>query len=299
MLRISDLRLNDSGHCNKSKPSPILHENIVRNHNSIDIDNHQIYSGRSSNHTPNKINLQNPTQNQSQIQNQTEILASFDSKSLLQAAPLEIDQQVDILRRRSEIVLEKMLALPTNSNEKNHTHESENIGEGRKSRLSNKENQDSHFSSRNRKGSPHKSHNKSSPHNSPHNNSPNKNSPNKHSPNKHSPNKHSPNKSSPNKKNESRKHVPIPILKEKKPIVLPDSTERYEQKLLLLQNQLQRLIAENSRINSLIREYQLKIRDTKIEAEKIKDNLDTSQQQRMRLTPRTYAPKYEIKKSTS
>jgi hypothetical protein len=66
------------------------------------------------------------------------------------------------------------------------------------------------------------------------------------------------------------------------PIHLPSPTERYEAKYDLLSQEVQRLKKQNSRLNGQIRELQIKLRESKVEEDKLRNLLGCSQTRRSR-----------------
>lgn len=75
---------------------------------------------------------------------------------------------------------------------------------------------------------------------------------------------------------------------DKKPdIILPSSEERFNNKYERLMIELKELQQINSQLKSQIRDVQIKLRDSKVEEEKLRDSLEISQQQRLRIRPMT------------
>lgn len=180
---------------------------------------------------------------------ETIVPANTNSKS----QNLEFDDQVNDIRRRSEIVIEKLLALPVNS-KTDSIKKSESKSYKRQSKDSSIQQQ--------------------TPNDSPSmTNSPKR-------------------INSPVKKNKtSRKKSPEYLIPKRQPIVLPDPTERYEQQLMLLQQQQQRIELENNRYKAMIRDYQIKLRDATISAETLRTQLEKSQNQTLQFNKILYSKK--------
>lgn len=193
-------------------------------------------------------------------QNQTETNAFSSSLFEFKMPIFDLDEQVEDIRRRAEIILEKLLALPTPPKQQNSPPSQKPKKETPKAQV---------FKDiKNEENLPEKT------------NPPDQD----FLPSPPQPVKKK-GKAKTKGKKAKRKKSPVYIIPKKEPIVIPGANERYEQQLILLQQQLQRLNSENSRLQALIREYNIKLRESQIEQEKLKYMLKQSQQQRLHVDP--------------
>lgn len=75
------------------------------------------------------------------------------------------------------------------------------------------------------------------------------------------------------------------FLQEQLDIELPDPMERYENRLNLLNQELERLTQYNCRLKARIRDIHMKLRDAKADEEKLSEQFKLSMQQRIFMMP--------------
>lgn len=191
------------------------------------------------------------------MQNQTETMAFTESQFDFKLPIVDLDDQVESIRKRAEIILEKLLALPTPPKQQNPAAK-QNSKKIIPKNIVNEENEDSNDIQTeivNQTTS------------------------------QNSVAKSSPPSSKGKKKKSKKKKEPQYIIPKREPIVIPGANERYEQQLILLQQQLQRLNTENNKLQALIREYKMKLRESVIEQEKLQYSLQQSQKHRLHVNP--------------
>lgn len=188
-------------------------------------------------------------------QSQTETMAFMESQFDFKLPIVDLDDQVENIRKRAEIILEKLLALP-NPQKKPQSPNAKQVQKKiiPKNIEEDDDNDDEILTEIV--------------------NPPVQNSVVKSSP---------PTKGK--KKKSKKKKEPQYIIPKREPIVIPGANERYEQQLILLQQQLQRLNTENNKLQSLIREYNIKLRESVIEQEKLQYTLQQSQKHRLHVNP--------------
>jgi hypothetical protein len=73
-------------------------------------------------------------------------------------------------------------------------------------------------------------------------------------------------------------------LEQQEEVQLPVTIGRYESKYVTLSQEIQRLQKQNSRLNSRIRDVQVKLRDSKVEEDRLRNALGLRELQRSRGT---------------